>query len=125
MFALTQGLHRAVQTQPHRIATDIAGRQSTWQQRIAPDAGALSALGVRRGDRLANLTPNSDRHFKSIYARRPISIPAQCAISPTAAFPLMKGVGEVVAIGAPDDRRREQVHAIVTPGRAPDPPPKL
>jgi long-chain acyl-CoA synthetase len=71
MFALTQGLRRAVQTRPDSIATHFAGRRRTWQEsadRISRMAGALSALGVRRGDRVGILALNSDRYLELMYA---------------------------------------------------------
>ena len=71
MFALTQGLRRAVQTRPTGIATSFSGRRRTWQDsvdRISRVAGALSALGVRRGDRVAILALNSDRYLELMYA---------------------------------------------------------
>jgi long-chain acyl-CoA synthetase len=71
MFALTQGLRRAVQIKPNGWATHFAGRRRTWQQsleRVSRVAGALSALGVRRGDRVAILALNSDRYLELMYA---------------------------------------------------------
>ncbi|HTR87533.1 MAG TPA: long-chain fatty acid--CoA ligase [Reyranella sp.] len=71
MFALTQGLRRAVQTRPRAPATRFAARHRTWSQcveRVARVAGALSALGIRRGDRVAILALNSDRYFELMYA---------------------------------------------------------
>ncbi len=71
MFSLTQGLRRAVQTKPDGLATSFAGRRRTWRQcndRIARVAGALSALHVNRGDRVALLALNSDRYFELMYA---------------------------------------------------------
>jgi long-chain acyl-CoA synthetase len=71
MFALTQGLRRAVQIKPNGVATHFAGRRRTWQQsleRISRIAGALSALHVRAGDRVAILALNSDRYFELMYA---------------------------------------------------------
>ena len=71
MFALTQGLRRAVQIKPNGTATHFAGRRRTWQQtseRISRVAGAISALGVRPGDRVAILALNSDRYFELMYA---------------------------------------------------------
>lgn len=71
MFALTQGLRRAVQTRPNGPSTCFAGRRRTWQQtleRVSRVAGALSALGVRRGDRVAILALNSDRYLELMYA---------------------------------------------------------
>ena len=71
MFALTQGLRRAVQTRPDGIATSFAGRRRTWREsadRVSRVAGALSALGVRSGDRVAILALNSDRYLELMYA---------------------------------------------------------
>jgi long-chain acyl-CoA synthetase len=71
MFALTQGLRRAVQTRPNGPATAFASRRRTWQHtvdRVARVAGALTALGVQRGDRVAILALNSDRYFELMYA---------------------------------------------------------
>ena len=71
MFALTQGLRRAVQTKPNGISTQFASRRRTWQQtidRVSRIAGALFALGVRPGDRVAILALNSDRYFELMYA---------------------------------------------------------
>jgi long-chain acyl-CoA synthetase len=71
MFALTQGLRRAVQTKPNGISTHFAGRRRTWQHtmdRVSRVAGALQALGVRPGDRVAILALNSDRYFELMYA---------------------------------------------------------
>jgi long-chain acyl-CoA synthetase len=71
MFALTQGLRRAVQTKPDGISTHFSGRRRTWREsleRVSRVAGALSALGVRRGDRVAILALNSDRYLELMYA---------------------------------------------------------
>ena len=71
MFALTQGLRRAVQIKPNGPSTAFASRRRTWHQtldRVARVAGALSALGVHHGDRVAILALNSDRYFELMYA---------------------------------------------------------
>ena len=71
MFALTQGLRRAVQTRPNGPSTAFATRRRTWEQtadRVARVAGALAALGIQRGDRVAILALNSDRYFELMYA---------------------------------------------------------
>lgn len=70
-LCLTQGLHRALQRQPGRIATVFEGRQRTYGQyveRVARLAGALRALGVKRGDRLGMLALNSDRYLEFFHA---------------------------------------------------------
>ena len=71
MFALTQGLRRAVQTRPNGPSTTFASRRRTWEQtvdRVARVAGALVALNIQRGDRVAILALNSDRYFELMYA---------------------------------------------------------
>jgi len=71
MFSLTQGLRRAVQIKPDAVSTSFSSRRRTWRQtleRVACVAGAISALGVHRGDRVAILALNSDRYFELMYA---------------------------------------------------------
>jgi long-chain acyl-CoA synthetase len=71
MFSLTQGLRRAVQLNADNISTVFGTRRRTWRQtieRVACVAGALSALGVKRGDRIAMLSLNNDRYFELMYA---------------------------------------------------------
>jgi long-chain acyl-CoA synthetase len=71
MHALTQGLHRAVELKPDESSTSFAPRHRTWRQtveRVGRVAGALLALGVVRGDRVAILAQNSDRYFELMYA---------------------------------------------------------
>src|SRR5215213_5910481 len=71
MFSLTQGLRRALQTRPNGPSTAFSTRRRTWEQtadRVARVAGALSSLGVQRGDRVAILALNSDRYFELMYA---------------------------------------------------------
>ena len=71
MFSLTQGLRRALQTRPNGPSTAFGTRRRTWEQtaeRVARVAGALSALGIKRGDRVAILALNSDRYFELMYA---------------------------------------------------------
>src|SRR6202035_2017749 len=69
--SLTQSLRRAVQTKPDGASTTFGNRHRIWRQtaeRVACVAGALSALGVRRGDRVAILSLNTDRYFELMYA---------------------------------------------------------
>ena len=64
---LTQGLHRALQQHPDRIATLFPGRQRTYREfgdRVACLAGALLGLGLGRGDRVAMLALNTDRYLE-------------------------------------------------------------
>jgi long-chain acyl-CoA synthetase len=71
MFALTQSLRRAAQIKPSGPSTVCASRRRTWNQtldRVTRVAGALSALGVHRGDRVAILALNSDRYYELMYA---------------------------------------------------------
>ncbi len=70
---LTQGLHRALQLQPERVATIFRGRTRTYREfvdRISRLAGALQRLGMAPGDRVGMLALNSDRfleYFMSVW----------------------------------------------------------
>ncbi len=64
---LTQTLHRAVQQHPDRMAVRFGDRQRSFAElaeRVARLAGALQALGMRAGDRVAMLSLNSDRYLE-------------------------------------------------------------
>ncbi len=64
---LTQGLHRAVQQFPDRIAVRFGERQRSFREfadRVARLAGALQELGLQPGDRVAMLALNSDRYLE-------------------------------------------------------------
>ncbi|KAI3604128.1 Long-chain-fatty-acid--CoA ligase (plasmid) [Cupriavidus necator H850] len=68
---LTQALHRAVQQHADRIAVRFGDRQQTFREfadRVARLAGALQALGMRNGDRVAMLSLNSDRYLEYLMA---------------------------------------------------------
>lgn len=64
---LTQGLHRSLQRHPHKTAlvhlAEEAEHSHTFAQlidRVARQAAALAARGIRHGDRVAVLAPNTD-----------------------------------------------------------------
>ncbi|WP_076997517.1 long-chain-fatty-acid--CoA ligase [Variovorax sp. KK3] len=64
---MTQGLHRAVQQNPERIASRFGDRHRSYAQfadRVARLAGALQSLGMQVGDRVAMLSLNSDRYLE-------------------------------------------------------------
>lgn len=68
---LTQGLHRAVQQTPDRVATIYGNRIQSCvasAKRIARLAGALRGLGVKSGDRVGMLALNSDRYHEYLLA---------------------------------------------------------
>lgn len=68
---LTQGLHRSAQIHPDRVATIFGDRRRTWGEvkaRVARFASALVALGLKRGDRVAVISMNSDYFFETYYA---------------------------------------------------------
>ncbi len=68
---LTQGLHRAIQQTPDRIATICGNREQSYRrygERVARLAGALQKLGMGRGDRVGMLALNSDRYQEYFYA---------------------------------------------------------
>jgi acyl-CoA synthetase (AMP-forming)/AMP-acid ligase II len=67
---LTQGVQRALQTHPDRLATVCGERSHSWRQfadRLARLAGALQALGMGPGDRVGMLALNSDRYLEFFY----------------------------------------------------------
>jgi len=66
MYSLTQALQRAAKVNPDGIASRFLDRRMTWPQtceRVARIAGALRAIGVGEGDRVAILAANSDDFF--------------------------------------------------------------
>ena len=72
---LTQGLHRALQRHPGKMALRHLGgeAQRTWSfaqtvDEVARQAAALHARGVRPGDRVAMLSPNSDALIVQLFA---------------------------------------------------------
>jgi acyl-CoA synthetase (AMP-forming)/AMP-acid ligase II len=72
---LTQGLHRSLQRQPNRIALthlgDGAPRRHTFAglvDAVGRHAAALAARGVRSGDRVALLAPNTDELVTALLA---------------------------------------------------------
>lgn len=68
---LTRSLLRAQHTFGNRTCLLFGDRSWTWNahvERIARLAGALQALGVRTGDRVAILSHSSDRYIEVAYA---------------------------------------------------------
>ena len=68
---ITHGLRRALQINADGIATIFGDRRHsywTFVARVAKLAGALSALDVVAGDRVAILALNSDRYLETFYA---------------------------------------------------------
>ena len=64
---MTQGLHRALQHKPDAPAVRFGGRERSFAQfvdRVARLAGALQALGMLPGERVAMLALNSDIYLE-------------------------------------------------------------
>ncbi|MNH80076.1 Long-chain-fatty-acid--CoA ligase [compost metagenome] len=64
---MTQGLHRHMQQRPQATAIRSQGRSLTFAQlgdRVARLGGALKALGVASGERVAMLSLNSQRYLE-------------------------------------------------------------
>ncbi|CAN5692014.1 long-chain fatty acid--CoA ligase [soil metagenome] len=68
---LTLALHKARREHPERLAAICGDRRLSYAAlaaEVAQMAGGLQAIGVRRGDRVALLAPNTDRFLVSAYA---------------------------------------------------------
>ncbi|MDE2413997.1 MAG: AMP-binding protein [Comamonadaceae bacterium] len=68
---LTQGLHRALQQHPLRMATLCGDRRQDWRtlvHRVARLAAVLRAQGVQQGERVALLAHNSDHCVEAFLA---------------------------------------------------------
>src|SRR5262245_60528662 len=64
---VTHGLRRALQINAGAIAMIFGDRQRTWAEvgdRVAKFAGALRAMGIAAGDRIAVLMLNQDRYLE-------------------------------------------------------------
>ncbi|WP_129337026.1 AMP-binding protein [Cellulomonas endophytica] len=69
--ALPAALARAAAAFPDRVALDLLGATTTYAEladAVARAAGALLALGVRRGDRVAVALPNCPAHVVAVGA---------------------------------------------------------
>ncbi|MBD7950751.1 MULTISPECIES: AMP-binding protein [Oerskovia] len=68
---VTAALARAAARWPDRVAVDFFGATVTYAhlvEKVDRAASALSSLGVRRGDRVALVMPNSSSHLVAFYA---------------------------------------------------------
>jgi acyl-CoA synthetase (AMP-forming)/AMP-acid ligase II len=66
-MGITQSIKRMAQQNPRGCATVCESRRRSWEEfadRVARLAGALRALGVAPGDRVAVLALNSDRYLE-------------------------------------------------------------
>jgi long-chain acyl-CoA synthetase len=68
---LTASFERAARTAPDLVAVDFLGATTTWSQlhaQVQRAAGALAALGVGPGDRVALVLPNCTSHVVAFWA---------------------------------------------------------
>ncbi|TIC87999.1 long-chain fatty acid--CoA ligase [Nocardioides sp. GY 10113] len=120
---VTAGLRRAARTWPDRVATDFMGATLTYAEAdraIERAMGVLVDLGVRRGDRVALVLPNSPTHLIAYHAVLRLGavvvelnptytteelahLLADCRASHALVW--HKAVARVLAAGAPDLRR--------------------
>jgi hypothetical protein len=71
MLQLTKGLRRACHLRPRDIAVIDGARRFTWADfadRVARLAGALQALGLQRGDRVAILAQSRHEYIEYYFA---------------------------------------------------------
>ncbi|MCC2309142.1 AMP-binding protein [Cellulomonas chengniuliangii] len=68
---LTDSLYRAAERFPDRVAVDFEGKATTYRElldEVERAAGALLALGVQHGDRVAIALPNCHTHVVAFWA---------------------------------------------------------
>ncbi len=71
MVTLAQALFRNARRAPHRTALVSAGARRTYAEldaRVNQTAHALAATGLRKGDRLALMSPNTEGFVDTFYA---------------------------------------------------------
>lgn len=71
MYTFASPLERALRTNPRALATHCEGRVQTYEQfarRCRKLGGALRALGLRPGDRVAMIGKNSERYLEMYFA---------------------------------------------------------
>lgn len=105
---LTQGLHRAVQRDPHRVAVIDGDRDSTFadlSKRVACLASGLSMRGVRPGDRVGILAAKSLPYVsggENVYSAEVEKVLGQ-----------RPAVANRAVISGPDPDWGERVHAVI------------
>ena len=88
---LTQGLRRGARTTPDDPCLVSGARQWNWAEtrdRVARLAGALHALGLEPGDRVAMLSLNSHRYFEYLHKLKPMKQKSWQKVYPIAGFVL-------------------------------------
>lgn len=101
---ITQGLKRAAQVNRHGIATIDGARQHTWGEfvgRVAKLAGALRALGLEPGDRVAILAFNSDRYLEYFFAipwAGGVIVPLNVRLAPTELVYMLNDSGAQILV---------------------------
>lgn len=101
---LTQGLLRAVATNPDGYATIFRGRKRTYREladRVARLAGGLLALGVKDGDRVGIMAYNSDAYIEALYAipwAGAVAVPINWRLTPLELGHVMEDAGVSVML---------------------------
>jgi long-chain acyl-CoA synthetase len=89
MIRITQPVRTAVQQRPDEVAVIFEERRQSWASfadRVARLAGALAAMGIGPGDRVAILAENSDRYLECFYGvpwAGAILVPVNTRLSPS------------------------------------------
>lgn len=105
---LTQGLHRALATNPDGAATIFRHRRRTYREvadRVARLAGALHGIGLKPGDRIGLLAFNSDRYLEALYAAPwagAVIVPINWRLTPSELGYLMEDAGIEILLADED-----------------------
>ena len=101
---LTQGLKRAAQVNRDGLATIDHERKQTWQvfeQRVARLAGALTALGLEAGGRVAILSFNSDHYLEYFFAvpwAGGVLVPLNIRLAPSELVYMLNDLGSQILV---------------------------
>jgi len=116
MLALSQFVTRATRVNGGGPATIYGGRRRTWREfhdRVRRSAGAFGGLGLKDGERVAILSPNSDIYLEFLFAvpwAGGVTVPINTRLAPAEILYWLEDSGSRVL--AVEDQYVDTVNAI-------------